>query len=146
MSLKYDIISEVKDGEITRNRKMLQDVIKSFEGKTITITIEKAKKKRSNPQNNFLWGIVYPVMQQALKDAGNLMPINDVHELLKLRFLKETIMLNEQTGEVIERVKSTTELSTTGFMDYIAEIQSFAMEYFNTTIPNPTDDITLNFD
>lgn len=144
--MKYEITTSVENGVLKRNRNLIQDAIKSFEGKTITITIEKAKKKRSNPQNSFYWGIVLPIMQKALKDTGHLMSNNDVHELLKLRFLKEAIMVNEETGEVIERVKSTTELTTSGFMDYLSEIQRFSNEYFGIVIPEPNDSITLNFD
>jgi len=65
------------------------------------------------------------------------------HELLKLRFLKETILANDN-GEYIERIKSTTELTTTEFMELIMEVQKFAIEYFNTEIPNPNEEITLN--
>lgn len=144
--MKYEITTSVENGVLKRNRNLIQDAIKSFEGKTVTITIEKAKKKRSNPQNSFYWGIVLPIMQKALKDTGHLMSNNDVHELLKLRFLKEAIMVNEETGEVIERVKSTTELTTSGFMDYLSEIQRFSNEYFGIVIPEPNDSITLNFD
>lgn len=144
--MKYEITTSVENGVLKRSRNLIQDAIKSFEGKTVTITIEKAKKKRSNPQNSFYWGIVLPIMQKALKDTGHLMSNNDVHELLKLRFLKEAIMVNEETGEVIERVKSTTELTTSGFMDYLSEIQRFSNEYFGIVIPEPNDSITLNFD
>jgi hypothetical protein len=51
--------------------------------------------------------------------------------------------VNEQTAEYIERIKSTTELSTIEFMEYILDIQKFAIEYFNTEIPDPNQNITL---
>jgi hypothetical protein len=66
-----------------------------------------------------------------------------VHDMLKLRFLKESILVNEQTAEYIERIKSTTELTTTEFAEYLLDIQKFAIEYFNTEIPNPNENITL---
>ena len=62
--------------------------------------------------------------------------------MLKLRFLKETILANDN-GEYIERIKSTTELTTTEFMELIMEVQKFAIEYFNTEIPNPNEEIKL---
>lgn len=144
--INYEIRSEVKNGKLTRNRNLIQEAIQSFEGKQIVIKIEKAKKKRSNPQNAYMWGIVIPIMQQALKEAGHLMTNDDVHELLKLRFLKETILINEQTGECVERIKSTTELSTSQMMDYFSEIKQFAAEYFGVDMPDPNTDIKLNFD
>ena len=141
--MKFEIRSNVINGNLKRNRNLLIDAIHSFEGQNVTVTIQKTKKTRSNPQNAFYHGVVIPIMQQCLKDAGYLMTNESVHEMLKLRFLKESILVNEETGEYLERIKSTTELSTTDFMQYIMEIQKFAIEYFNTEIPNPNEELTL---
>lgn len=142
----YEINTNVKNGNLVRNRNLIKEAICDFENKEIVIRIERKKKKRSNPQNAFYWGVCLPLMQQALKESGNLMTLNDVHELLKLRFLKETILVNEETGQIVERIKSTTELSTSQFMDYMAEITVFASEYFGVEIPQPNENITLKFD
>lgn len=141
--MTHEIISQVKDGKLTRNIPQLTEVIKSFEGKEITIKIEKRKKKRSNPQNAYYYGVVISIMRDALKDAGYIMTNESVHEMLKLRFLKETIMINEDTGECIERIKSTTELSTSGMMDYFTEITIFAAEYFQVQIPEPNEQLRI---
>lgn len=141
-----EIRTKIVDGKITRNRNLFIDALASMDGKEVVIIVKRSKKQRSNPQNNFLWGCVYPITQKALKDAGHLMTVNDVHDLLKLRFLKETILINEETGEYIERIKSTTELSTTTFAEYIQDIQRFASEYFGVIIPDPNSEVTLNFE
>ena len=141
--MKYEIRTNVINGNLKRNRNLILDALNSFEGQEITITLQKAKKRRSNPQNSFYHAVCVPIMQQCLKDAGYLMTLEQTHEMLKLRFLKESILVNEQTAEYIERIKSTTELSTIEFMEYILDIQKFAIEYFNTEIPNPNENITL---
>jgi hypothetical protein len=141
--MKFEIRTNVINGILKRNRNLILDGIKSFEGQNIVITIQKQKKTRSNPQNAFYYGVVVPIMQQCLKDAGYLMTNEQIHEMLKLKFLKESILVNEQTGEYLERIKSTTELSTIEFMEYILEIQKFAVEYFNTVIPDPNENLTL---
>jgi len=51
--MKYEIRSNVENGILKRNRNLLIDAIKSFDGQNVIVTIEKAKKKRSNPQNHF---------------------------------------------------------------------------------------------
>jgi hypothetical protein len=57
--MRIEIESKVLNGKLETNRELLSDVINSLEGKDIIITIEKKKrKKRSNPQNSFYWGIV----------------------------------------------------------------------------------------
>lgn len=144
--MKYEIRSTVENGNLKRNRNLIIDAIRSFEGQQVVVTIEKAKKKRSNPQNAFWHGVVVSIVQQCLKDSGYLMTKEQTHEMLKLRFLKETILINENSGEYLERIKSTTELTTTQFAELVMEVQSFALEYFNTEIPNPNENLTLKFD
>ena len=141
--MNYEIISEVKNGSLTRNRNLIKDAIATFEGKQIVIKIEKFKKKRSTQQNRFYYGVIIPIVQNCLKEAGHIMTSESTHDLIKLKFLKETLFVNETTGEVIERIKSTTELSTSQFMDLLAEINNFTFEYFGVTLPNPNDDLTL---
>jgi hypothetical protein len=141
--MKYEIRTNVINGNLKRNRNLILNALEKFEGQEVILTIQKAKKSRSNPQNSFYHGVVIPIMQQALKDAGYLMTNESVHDMLKLRFLKESILVNEESGEYIERIKSTTELTTTQFAEYILDIQKFAVEYFNVQIPNPNEEITL---
>ena len=142
--MNYEIISEVKNGTLTRNTNLIKDAIQTFEGKQIVIKIEKAKKKRSTQQNRFYYGVIIPIVQNCLKEAGHIMTNESTHDLIKLKFLKEALFVNEETGEVIERIKSTTELSTSQFMDLLAEINNFTFEYFGVSLPSPTDDLTLN--
>jgi len=141
--MNFEIISEVKNGSLTRNRNLIKDAIVSFEGKQVVIKIEKFKKKRSTQQNRFYYGVIIPIVQNCLKEAGHIMTNESTHDLIKLKFLKEPLFVNEETGEVIERIKSTTELSTSQFMDLLAEINNFTFEYFGVTLPSPNDDLTL---
>lgn len=143
---KITIRSNVNGGNLKRNRNLIIDAIRSFEGKDVLITFEKPKKKRSNPQNAFYYGVIIPIVKNCLRDAGYIMTNEATHDLIKLKFLKEVILTNEDTGEVVERVKSTTELSTSQFMDFVAEISIFTNEYFGVIIPSPNEDLTLNFD
>lgn len=142
----YEIRSEVKNGIVTRNRNLLTDAIQSFEGKQITIRIERTKKKRSNPQNAYYWSCCIPIVRNCLKEAGHVMSNEQTHELLKLKFLKENILVNEETGETIERIKSSKELSTSQMMDYFAEIREWIFDFFGVMIPDPNENIKLELD
>ena len=144
--MNYEIRSEVKNGTLTRNVNLIKDAIQTFEGKQIIIKIEKAKKKRSTQQNRFYYGVIIPIVQNCLKEAGHVMTNESTHNLIKLKFLKETLFVNETTGEVIERIKSTTELSTSQFMDLLAEINNFTFDYFGVSLPSPNEDLTLNLE
>lgn len=142
----YEIRTNVENGNLKRNRNLIKDAIASFEGKEITIKIEKAKKKRSNPQNAYMWGVVIPIVQNCLKDSGNVFSGSQTHELLKYKFLKETILVNETTGEFVERIKSSTELSTSQMMDYFAEIREWVFDFWGVQIPEPNESLTLKLE
>lgn len=141
--MNFEIISEVKNGSLTRNRHLIKDAIATFENKQVIIKIDKFKKKRITQQNRFYYGVIIPIVQNCLKEAGHIMTNESTHDLIKLKFLKETLFVNETTGEVIERIKSTTELTTSQFMDLLAEINNFTFEYFGVSLPSPNDDLTL---
>jgi hypothetical protein len=143
--MKVQIESKVVNGKLETNRDLLSDVIKNLEGKDIIITIEKKKKKRSNPQNSYYWGIVLPMMQTGFyNNLGEHVGIQEAHEFLKGRFLFREVV-NQELGEVIKLSKSTTELSTIQFEEYLDKIREFGLEFLNITIPLPNDTLTIDF-
>jgi hypothetical protein len=142
--MKIEIESKVLNGKLEKNRDLLSDVIQSLEGKDIVITIEKKKRKRSNPQNNFYWGIVLPMMQTGFyNNLGEHVGIQEAHEFLKGRFLFREVV-NQELGEVIKLSKSTTELSTIEWEEYMDQIRAFGLEFLGITIPYPDSQIFLS--
>jgi len=86
--MKYEIRSNVENGILKRNRNLLIDAIKSFEGQNVIVTIEKAKKKRSNPQNAYYWGVLIGLTIEGIKNEwGEIWGIEKTHEFLKGKFL-----------------------------------------------------------
>lgn len=138
--IKLEYQGKVTNGVLNVvHRKRMAEDIKQFEGKHVMITIAKKKRKRSNPQNKFYWGVVIPMVKQGLRDAGYPIMGNDkVHDYLKLEFLRD-IVASEETGDMITVIKSTTELSTSEFMDFIAQLQQWASEFLNIYIPDPNE-------
>lgn len=51
--------------------------------------------------------------------------------------------INEETGEIIRVPKSTTELTTTGFMEYYQKLKQLALDYFNTALPEPNKQLEI---
>jgi hypothetical protein len=142
--MKITFNGKIKDGKMTIiNRKSFDDYLNSLPDKDVLITIEKKIKKRSNHQNAYYYGVVLKIVRQGLIDQGfdNFRNDESVHELLKYRFLK--VDESNPDGLFVERIKSTTELSTSQFMDYIAEIQRWASEFLNVYIPEPNEELML---
>jgi hypothetical protein len=141
--MKIQIKSLVQNGLLKRNRTLIIDTINSFEGKEILITFEKPKNKRSNSQNSYLWAVLYPITQQAIKNEwGEIWNIEKVHEFYKIQF-NVIEKVNEDTGQIIKLPKSTTENTTTQQEEYHLQIREFLQEWFNITAPLPNEHLTL---
>lgn len=144
--MKYEIRSNVENGILKRNRNLLIDAIKSFEGQNVVVTIEKAKKKRSNPQNAYYWGILIGITLEAIKNEwGEIWTKEMCHEFYKTKFLYYE-KVNESTSEIIKVPKSTTENTTTEQENYHSEIRMFLKEWFNVDAPLPNEDLNLKFE
>lgn len=96
------------------------------------------RKKRSLNQNSFYWAVVIPIVKDALRDAGfdDVKSTEDVHTILKSTFLKKQIP-NHKTGECLEVIRSTTELTTKEFKDFIDEVGKWCAEYLSVYLPAP---------
>ena len=141
--MKIEITTSILNGLFKRNRNLVLNAIKSFEGKEVVITIDRLKKKRSNNQNSYYWGVLVPITQRAIFDSwGEVWSIDKTHEYLKENFcFREKV--NEDTGQVIKLPKSTTENTTTEMEVYHLEIRKHLLEWFNVDAPEPNQEITL---
>jgi hypothetical protein len=105
--------------------------------------LELPKKKRSNNQNSFYWGVLIPLMQLGAKDLwSEVWSIDKAHKHLSNKFVfYESI--NERTGKITQTPKSTTELTTTGWEVFMTEIRIYLLEDFDIDAPEPNEDIKL---
>lgn len=96
------------------------------------------KDKRSNQQNRYYWGCVIPLVKEGLREAGydDIKTDEHAHEVLKHLFLKKEIK-NNNTDEVIQLSKSTTELNKLEFNEFIEEVAMWASSYLSIVIPEP---------
>lgn len=102
-----------------------------------SITIKKVRKPRSNDQNGYLWGCVYPLILRGLINAGWEFTCNEqVHEYFKKLFTSEQV-INRDTGEIIEFPASTALMDTFTFKTYTDKLREYAFEYLGMDIPEP---------
>lgn len=59
-----------EQGRLQIDRQLFASAVKQFSGSEITLTIEKRSKRRSNPQNAYLWAVVYPCVLEGLIGVG----------------------------------------------------------------------------
>lgn len=116
-------------------------VIRSLEGKQITISVQEHKRKRSNQANAYLWGVVYPAMVAAFREHGNMVDSEDVHLFCKLHVAKLKQVIVTPDGEILHSVGSTAKLTTTEFMDYVTAVKAWAKEVLGIDVPEPNEAI-----
>ena len=146
--MKIEITTSISNNLFKRNRNLVLNAIKSFNGKDVVITFSKPKKSRSNSQNNFYWGCVLPLVQKGLLDAtGELRSNDNIHyKILLPLFAPLNEIVNTDTGEcIIERLTSS-EMTTTQFCEYIMEVQKWGAEFLGIDIPSPNEENLINFD
>lgn len=135
-------------GEIKLPKRLRSEVGKAFAGKDVIVTFARPKKTRSSEQNRYYWGVVIRMVCEGFQSLGN--PVNPdstedaelVHTYLKRRFL-EPIRVADANGEVHDLGHTTTQLTTSQMMDYIAQVQQFAVEFLNVIIPDPGEQAEL---
>ena len=141
--MKAIVNSKVVNGKCATNKGSISKAFEQFEGKEITITIERKRRKRSNEQNAYLWACVYPLIKQGFfETCGEVFTIEEVHEIMKLKF-NFIELTNESTGEVITAPKSTTKNTKFEQEQYHEQCRQFALEWFNIAIPLPNEQIEI---
>lgn len=134
---KVTAIGNIEDGILKiANRRFFDADLKTMTNGSVTVTIEKKSRKRSNQQNAYYWGVIIPLCKRGFNDLGHDLNDEDTHTFLKSKFNALDIVF-EDTGEVFPLGRSTTEMDTIDFMMYVEKIQQFAAEILNTIIPDP---------
>lgn len=144
MELNYDCY--VKGWNLyIKDRNLFNEEIKTLdESKEYTITIKKKQKTRSNGQNRYYFGVVLPLILRGLRNAGfEVYSKEDAHDIVKVKFLKTDIM--NDSGEFISTFKSTKDMTTQEFKEFIDNLQYWSSEYLNVYIPSPNESQDIEF-
>lgn len=137
-------LGKIINGKLTlNNQKAFIKDLALLNGLEVMVTVEKKKKKRSNPQNRYYHGCVIPSIKHAMEAKGFFIQSNEiVHELMKVKFLKGEI-INVATGEIIETIGSTTKLNTLDFENYLEQVRAWAASYLDCIVPLPNEQIEI---
>lgn len=117
------------------NRASMLEHIVSLNGEYVTITIEK-RDKRSNKMNRLMWAY-HRILGDYLGYTHD-----EIHQIFKMKFLKREIV-NEKTGEVLEYLKSTTELSNKELGDILDQYRIWAADTFDCYLPEANEQTNL---
>ena len=96
------------------------------------VEISKQYKIRSLQENKYYFWIILKMLSDEL-----WYEVDEVHELMKERFLTKIEKLKSDKRVKLKRTKSTSELTTQEFEEYLENIRVFASKYLNIIIPLP---------
>lgn len=113
--------------DISLLKRVLQTMPSEFE-----VIFRKEKKARSLNQNAYMWGVVYKLIADFTGENED-----DIHEILKKKFLGESTIMIGGIEEIIGR--STTKLSTVEFEEYLTKVRAWANEKLEVFIPLPNE-------
>ena len=91
-------------------------------GKRLWLELSREKRMRTVEQNSRYWALLVPEFS-----AWSGYEKDEAHEVLKGLFLKEEKVL--PTGEIVERVRSTTELTVEEFREFTERAERFLVEH-----------------
>lgn len=119
------------------------NLLKDYGGKRVKISVALVRRKRSDPQNRFYWGVVVPLVLQMFLDYGNEVDGDDVHRFLKGKVggMKKPIF--DRNGEILSwSVDTSTKLSTYEWEVWMEKIRAWAAP-IDLFIPMPNEEYQL---
>jgi hypothetical protein len=101
------------------------------DNRAVIVTVEATGAKRSNQQNSYLWGVVYPIIAEATGYSEN-----EVHEWAKTAYLKPHMI--KIKNKVYPVTTSTTSLTVSDMVEYIDKLCELAVE-LGSRVPTPSE-------
>ena len=118
----------VKNGKlILNNERRFNDNFNIFEGEEIEIRIKVRTNNRSNEQNSLYWKWINIMSEETGFTK------EEMHELIKYKFLKRTSINNNGVEEV--KLKSTTTLTVKEFTKLMDDILYWSNNTLNINLP-----------
>lgn len=151
---KIEIQTEIEKGKFKENRDLILKALEVYEGKKITVTLERYYKQRSNKQNSYYWVVIVEHWKNIiLQEWGEIWTTQDTHEFLKTNLNSEVfvdentgeLLTNPITNEVVKKPKSTTKNTTYSQELYHEQCRQLAYEMFEYLIPLPESKLTATF-
>jgi hypothetical protein len=144
MHPKIKILTEVVEGEVTRNKRAIKEAFNSFGGKLFTVTFEIHRSKRSLSQNAYLHVLFSIFSKELIALTGDKMYTPTLmKDLCKGKFLKRDVV-NPETGEILgEIIRETSSLNKSEMADFIDDIHRWSVQTFNIVLPLPGEQMEI---
>ena len=113
---------------ILNNERSFKDKLIEFEGKEVEIRIKVRTNNRSKEQNSLYWKWINILSNE----TG--FQVEEMHELVKYKFLQRNVVNNDGVEEVI--LKSTTTLTVSEFNKFMNDVLYWSNDTLNINLPS----------
>lgn len=129
----------VKNGRLfLRNRREFdRQIAQMNEGWSLEVSVKRQRATRSQQQNAYYWGVV---IERLVEQCDFNYTADDMHELLKARFIPKRMAIADGNGEIVAEYVfggSTRRMNTLEFGDYLRDIKAWALDKLKLEIPEP---------
>lgn len=125
------LIIPVKDAKLMPSeghKRAIADFLRSQDGNAVTVRLSKPRKPRSVKSNAFYWASIIGTLAGTTGHSPE-----EIHFFLKKEFLPRSFI--KLGGKEIELQKSTTELTTQEFSEYLDRIRAWAAQELQIALP-----------
>jgi hypothetical protein len=120
--------AKVKQGELNYcNYRLLNGYLATLEGADLEVIIRRPRKDRSSQQNRYYWGVVVELLCESTGYTQD-----EMHNALRMLFLRDD-------SRQVPTIRSTAELTTVGFEEYLEKVRNWASDALGCDIPMPNE-------
>lgn len=128
--MKQKFVGTIEDGSFWPDDKdAWSQYTKMHANERVVVSVGKPSSSRSSNQNRYYWGVVLTMI--AAETGHTPEEIHDSEPLQKLRRIHD-----DKLGFI---VKSTTDMTTAEFEDYLSRTREFASSFFGLFVPLPNE-------
>lgn len=122
---------------IVNNNKIESKKLSKLNDCKVFVTIEKFYPKRSLKSNRYYWALLNQTLQVVADHLGYDNK-EELHKDFKDKFLSYK-SINKLTGEEVSKTKSTTELNSNEFTEYVEKVLKYCAESFGIALQTPEE-------
>lgn len=134
--MKKTFLATVEEGKVElEDKASFQKFCAKKKGR-LFITVSHMQKPRSNNQNRYYWGVVIKLLCEHTGQDPD-----DMHAFLGSKFLSHEMEIEgpNKSKEIVKVTKSTKDLSTIAFEDYMSECRMWSSMFLSVAIPEPNE-------
>jgi hypothetical protein len=124
---------------LENQRQFRAAVAEKFKGRTVTVTVARETRKRSLAQNAWLWGVALPLIAEYLGyDHHEHERLH--YDLLSVRFGTVAVapLVDGAQPRIVPK-KTSSELTTAEFTEYMEWLLRFAADKWGVVLPLPDE-------